>query len=92
MKERWFSFKVLSRASSPRNFLVFVSLEEKEGANNPWDVSVREESSPKIPKNKYASQVSEFCLGLKWGKKSLHRIDRGKKNQLWAFATATGIL
>lgn len=56
---RWFSFNVFSRASSPRNFSVFVSLEEKEGASNPWDVSAQEESSHEIPKRKYARQVPQ---------------------------------
>lgn len=63
MKGRCFSFKVLSRASFPRNCLVFVSLEEKEGARNPWDVSVGEESSHEIPKSKYARQV---CQNSVW--------------------------
>lgn len=62
MKGRWFSFKDLSRASSPRNFLVFISMEEKERASNPWDVSVQEESSHKIPKSKGARQVYQSSV------------------------------
>lgn len=62
MKGRWFSFKDLSRASSPRNFLVFIPMEEKERASNLWDVSVQEESSHKIPKSKGARQVYQSSV------------------------------
>ena len=40
MKGRWFSCKVLSRASSPRKSSVITSLEETEGASAPYELLV----------------------------------------------------
>lgn len=62
-KVRWFSTKVLSRASFPRKFSVITSLEEKRGAKTPLRVvRVQEERSHKIPKSKDARYISKNSI------------------------------
>lgn len=57
-----------------------------------WVGRVQEESSQISREQRCWEGLWEFCLGLKCMKKSSHKLDRDRRNKVWAFAMVTVIL